>query len=58
MSHNKNVNDRSISNKKSGMAQILTSVAGIVLISKVFGFLKQMITANAFGATIEVLWEY
>lgn len=53
MSHNKNVNDRSISNKKSGMAQILTSVAGIVLISKVFGFLKQMITANAFGATIE-----
>ncbi len=38
---------------KNGLAQILTSITGIVLISKVFGFIKQMVTANTFGANIE-----
>lgn len=38
---------------KNGLAHILTSITGIVLISKVFGFIKQVITANTFGATIE-----
>lgn len=40
-------------NNKNGLAHILTSITGIVLISKVFGFVKQVITANVFGATIE-----
>ena len=31
----------------------MISVSGIVLLAKILGFVKQMITANAFGATIE-----
>ena len=31
----------------------LLSVSGIVLLSKVLGLVKQMVTANAFGATVD-----
>ena len=31
----------------------MISVTGIVLVAKAFGFVKQMVTANAFGATID-----
>ena len=30
----------------------MVSVSGIVILAKILGFVKQMITANAFGATI------
>ena len=30
----------------------MISVSGIVVLAKIFGFIKQMVTANAFGATI------
>lgn len=35
------------------MFYTLFSIAGIVIISKLFGFVKQMVIANAFGADIE-----
>lgn len=35
------------------MIRVFTSVTGIVLLSKALGFIKQMVTASAFGATIE-----
>ena len=31
----------------------MLSVSGIVLLGKVLGFIKQMVTAKAFGATVE-----
>ncbi len=37
----------------SKMLKSLISVSGIVLLAKLLGFIKQMVTANAFGATIQ-----
>ena len=39
-------------NGKKSMFKALLSVSGIVIIAKILGFLKQMIAADAFGATI------
>ncbi len=39
-------------NKKS-IFQAMVSVSGIVVLAKILGFVKQMVTANAFGATIQ-----
>lgn len=33
--------------------KILVSVSGIVMVAKILGFLKQVVTANAFGATLQ-----
>jgi putative peptidoglycan lipid II flippase len=40
------------SNKKS-IFKTMISVSGIVVLAKILGFIKQMVTANAFGATIQ-----
>ena len=37
----------------SKIEKYMLSVTSIVLVAKVFGFVKQMVTANAFGATID-----
>ena len=39
--------------KKRGLFGIFFSITGVILISKLLGFVKQMITAGAFGATLE-----
>ena len=39
--------------KKKGIIGTLVSVSGIVILAKVLGFVKQMATASAFGATID-----
>lgn len=39
--------------KQKRLFKTFSSVTGIIIISKIFGFLKQMVTASAFGATIE-----
>lgn len=39
--------------KTNNILSKVISVSGIVLIAKLLGFLKQMITANAFGATLQ-----
>ncbi|MBQ6206056.1 MAG: polysaccharide biosynthesis C-terminal domain-containing protein [Oscillospiraceae bacterium] len=39
--------------KPGGLARNLLSVTGIVLLSKALGFVKQIIRANLFGATLE-----
>lgn len=39
--------------KKKSILSTMMSVTGIVLLSKLFGFVKQIIIANAFGATIQ-----
>lgn len=39
-------------NKTKNVVRTMISVSGIVVIAKVLGFIKQMITANIFGATI------
>lgn len=39
--------------KTNSILSKVISVSGIVLIAKLLGFLKQMITANAFGATLQ-----
>lgn len=41
------------SKSSKNIIKILASVSGIVLLAKIIGFVKQIITANAFGATIE-----
>ena len=38
---------------KSNIYISVLSVSGIVFLAKIFGFVKQMVTANAFGATIQ-----
>lgn len=38
--------------KKKGIAGAMLSVSGVVILGKIMGFVKQMITANAFGATL------
>lgn len=45
--------DKMSSKSNKSIVKIIASVSGIVLLSKVLGFVKQMITANAFGTTIE-----
>lgn len=37
---------------KRNIAKTMLSVSGIVILGKILGFIKQMVTANAFGATI------
>ena len=39
--------------KKNGITGTLLSVGGIVILAKIFGFIKQTVTANTFGATIQ-----
>ena len=39
------------SNKKK-IFHTMASVSGLVILSKILGFVKQIVTANAFGATI------
>ena len=38
---------------KKNIFRTMLSVSGIVILAKVLGFVKQMVTANAFGATIQ-----
>lgn len=38
---------------KRNIAKTMLSVSGIVILGKIFGFIKQIVTANAFGATIQ-----
>ena len=40
-------------NKKKSIIGTMASVSGIVILAKIVGFVKQMVTANAFGATIQ-----
>ena len=53
MSLNKHSHIKERGNKQNELVHILTSITGIVIISKLFGFVKQIVMANAFGATIE-----
>jgi len=39
--------------KKKNIVKTVLSVTGIIALAKILGFIKQVITANAFGATIE-----
>lgn len=39
--------------KEKNVFRTMISVSGIVVLAKILGFLKQMVTANAFGATIQ-----
>ena len=39
--------------KRSSIFRAVFSVTGVILLSKLMGFVKQMVTAAAFGATIE-----
>lgn len=39
--------------KRAGIVKTVCSVSGVILISKLMGFVKQMVTAAAFGATVE-----
>ena len=39
--------------KKSSILMILFSVSGIVILTKIFGLIKQVIAANSFGATAQ-----
>lgn len=39
--------------KRNRMVNVLCQVSGIVMLSKVFGFIKQMVVAGSFGATVE-----
>ena len=41
------------SKSNKSIIKILASVSGIVMLAKIIGFVKQMITANIFGATLE-----
>ncbi len=38
---------------KKNVFRTMLSVSGIVILAKILGFVKQMVTANAFGATIQ-----
>ena len=38
---------------KKNLISIMLSVSGVVILGKLLGFVKQMVTANAFGATIQ-----
>lgn len=40
-------------NAKKSIYKSVISVSGIVFLAKILGFVKQMVTANAFGATIQ-----
>ena len=40
-------------NNKKSVFQAMVSVSGIIVIAKILGFVKRMVTANAFGATIQ-----
>ena len=39
--------------KQKSILGTMLSVTGVIILAKVLGFIKQIITANAFGATIE-----
>lgn len=41
-----------VMNNRKGVIRALLSVTGIVVLSKILGFIKQMVTANYFGATL------
>ena len=45
-------NDMIEGKKNNNIFRTMLSVSGIVVLAKILGFVKQMITANAFGATI------
>ena len=42
-----------MTNNKKSIFKTMVSVSGIVILAKILGFIKQMVTANAFGATIQ-----
>ncbi len=42
-----------IMGKSKNIFRTMVSVSGIVVLAKILGFIKQMVTANAFGATIQ-----
>ena len=39
--------------KKNHIISTVFSVTGLLIVSKLLGFVKQMVTASAFGATLE-----
>lgn len=39
--------------KKNHIVSTIFSITGLLLVSKLLGFVKQMVTASAFGATLE-----
>ena len=39
--------------KRNKLIQAIFSVTGVILVSKLFGFVKQMVVSSAFGATLE-----
>lgn len=49
----KHLHNKERNNRQNELFHILTSITGLVIISKIFGFIKQMVMANVFGATIE-----
>ncbi len=39
--------------KQNKLLRVFTSITGVIILSKLLGFVRQMITASVFGATIE-----